>query len=307
MDPNNTIPTSDVARGPVEDASSIITNDVPDSGAGQGNPAINTEGLPTGTTVQNTQTVEQSPEPAQETAPINKEDQQRFEYWQSQHDKVSGENQALRQELNQAAEYVRNMQQQVQAQPQPSNGQPTGVQNQQNPLQKPVRPQKPHTYNEVDAFNDPESESFKYRQSLDSYRDSVIDYYDNRDMAMAEHVRRQQSAMQEQRMDTDARRYVINNIGWDEQKTSDFMNWVKAPSNVTFEHLAKIYEAQTAPPQEQIARQQKVEEMQNMQQRMEVPRTTAVTTGTTPPPQSDEDAFSASLLAGGKAMAKGIR
>jgi hypothetical protein len=304
MDPDQIIQTSDPTRGPVEDSSSIITNDVPDSGAGHENLAVRNDGLPTGTVSPTQQTVEESPEPAQETAPINKEDHNRFEYWQSQYDKAQGENMKLRQELTQVAQAVQSMQAQNS---QPSNGQPAGVPNQEASLQKPVRPQRPHTYNEVDAFNDPESESFKYRQSLDEYRDGVIDYYDRRDQVMEQEVMRQQQQFQQQRNDVEARQYMMNNVGWDEQKTAGFMEWARNPQNVTFEHLAKIYEQQIAPTPDQIARQQKVEEMQNMQQRMEVPRTTAVTTGTTPPPQSDEDAFSASLLAGGKAMAKGIR
>ena len=160
---------------------------------------------------------------------------------------------------------------------------------------------------EVDAFNDPESESFKFRQTLDDYRDGVIDYYDNRDQAMEQEVMKQQNAFNQQRLDTNARQYMIQNVGWDEQKTAQFMQWAKNPNNVTFEHLARIYEAQSAPPPEQMARQQKVEEMQSMQQRMQVPRTTQVTTGTAPPPQSEAEAFSSSLLARGKEMAKGIR
>ena len=177
MNPDQVLTTSDAARGPVEDASSAIAHDVPDSGAGHENQAIRTEGLPTGTVAPPSQPVEQSPVPAQETAPINKDDQNRFEYWQSQYDRAQGENNALKQELQNAANYVQQIehQQQPQAQPQPSNGQPVGAQNQPNPLQKPLRPQQPHTYNEVDAFNDPDSESFKYRQSLDSYRDNVSD------------------------------------------------------------------------------------------------------------------------------------
>ena len=304
MDPDQVLTTSDAARGPVEDASNAIAQDTPDIGTGHENPAIRNEGLPTGTVAPPPQTVEQSPEPAQETVPINKDDHQRFEYWQSQHDKVVGENNAMKQELQRAAQYIQQNQEQ---QPQPPNGQPTGVQNQQNPLQKPVRPQKPHTFNEVDAFNDPESESFKYRQSLDDFRDNSIDYYDRRDQAMEQEVVRQQQQFHQQRTDVEARQYMINNVGWDEQKTANFMEWAKNPRNVTFEHLAGIYEQQIAPSPREVARQQKVEEMQNMQQRMQVPRTTQVTTGTAPPQQTEEQAFSSDLLASGKAMAKGIR
>ena len=137
MDPNQ-IPTSDAARGPIEDASSVIAQDTPDIGTGQGNQAIRNEGLPAGTVVPAPQPVEQSPAPAQETVPTNRDDHQRFEYWQSQHDKVTDENTTLRSELQKAAEIVKYVQ--TQAQPSQSpNGQPTGVPNQQDPLQKPVR------------------------------------------------------------------------------------------------------------------------------------------------------------------------
>ena len=300
------IETGDAARGVNEDVNTAISQDNIDNGANLNVPPIaNTEGTPTGQvspTIE--QTVEQSPEPVQE-AP-NKLDQQRFEYWQSQYDRSQGEVQALKNELQQAAQYVQQVQQQG-LQPSPSNGQPTGVQNQETPLQKPTRPQKPHTYNEVDAFNDPDSESFKYRAALDSYRDSMIDFYDERDAAMSQQMEMQYRVAEEQRLDSDARRHVINHLGWDENKTDGFMQWVKNPNNVTFDVLAQIYDNQNAPTQEQYARQQKVQEMQNMKSRLDVPLTTQVTTGTTPPPQTDEQAFSSALLAGGKAMAIGIR
>tara|TARA_R110002020_G_scaffold92811_1_gene224288 strand:+ start:106 stop:1011 length:906 start_codon:yes stop_codon:yes gene_type:complete len=300
------IETGDAARGVNEDVNTAIPQGNIDNGANLNVPPItNTEGTPAGQVSSAIeQTVEQSPEPVQE-AP-NKLDQQRFEYWQSQYDRSQGEVQALQNELQQAAQYVQQVQQQG-LQPSPSNGQPTGVQNQETPLQKPTRPQKPHTYNEVDAFNDPDSESFKYRAALDGYRDSMIDFYDERDAAMSQQMEMQYRVAEEQRLDGDARRHVINHLGWDENKTDGFMQWVKNPNNVTFDVLAQIYDNQNAPTQEQYARQQKVQEMQNMKSRLDVPLTTQVTTGTTPPPQTDEQAFSASLLSRGKAMAKGIR
>ena len=110
-----------------------------------------------------------------------KQDTDRFEYWQSQNDKTQGELNRINAEFNQYKqmmdpvanaiqqnpEIMQNLQQQS-----PSNEQPV---QEQTSLQAPNRPEKPHSYNEVDAYNDPESESFNYRLSNDKYRDDMLD------------------------------------------------------------------------------------------------------------------------------------
>ena len=78
-----------------------------------------------------------------------KADPSRFEYWQSQADKVKGELSATQQELS----YYREQAMQG-AQQSPSNGQPV-EQAQEASLKSPVKPEKPVNYNEVDAYNDP--------------------------------------------------------------------------------------------------------------------------------------------------------
>jgi hypothetical protein len=56
------------------------------------------------------------------------------------------------------------------------------VQN-QDIIAKPDKPSKPSNYNVTDAFNDPDSESFKYREAMDDYKLAMIEHYEKKDEA----------------------------------------------------------------------------------------------------------------------------
>ena len=122
-----------------------------------------------------------------------KADPSRFEYWQSQADKVKGELSATQQELS----YYREQAMQG-AQQSPSNGQPV-EQAQETSLKSPVKPEKPVNYNEVDAYNDPESASFKFRLQKEQYQDDYISFIEEREQTReTEYARKYQQAMLEQ-------------------------------------------------------------------------------------------------------------
>ena len=95
----------------------------------------------------------------QETSP--RDDSTRFEYWQSQADKAKGELNALRQELDYYKTSVQNPDQQSPTSGEQLQGYPQGFQ--EDSLKEPAAPERPHSYNEVDAYNDSQSDSFKYR------------------------------------------------------------------------------------------------------------------------------------------------
>ena len=108
----------------------------------------------------------------------SKDDPRRHEYWQSKHDKVMSELSDARKQIDNYQNTLEPLRQGVQQNPDildaleqrvtGSNGQVNGSPqmaqqpqgNQQPSLQPPVKPQPPMTYNEVDAFTDPESDSF---------------------------------------------------------------------------------------------------------------------------------------------------
>tara|TARA_Y100000768_G_scaffold68675_2_gene48177 strand:+ start:858 stop:1751 length:894 start_codon:yes stop_codon:yes gene_type:complete len=231
-----------------------------------------------------------------------KQDTDRYEYWQSKHDKTQGELNRMSQEFEQYKNMMGPVANAIQQNPQilqnleqqsPSNEPPA----QQNSLQAPNRPEKPHSYNEVDAYNDPDSDSFKYRLSVDKYRDDMLDYYGKVDEYRQEQQTLAYEAQREQQAQNQAVSYATQTLGWDANKANDAINWLQNPSNVTFETLFKVYEMNHAPSREQMQSQQKVAEYQQREERMKVPQSTAVTSGTSQAPMSDEQLFNQSMLA----------
>ena len=231
----------------------------------------------------------ESPAPA-------KEDSSRFEYWQSQADKVTSELSNAQQEL----QYYRSQAQQQQ--PTVSNGQPNGQPQQdmgvqQNSLQPPVKPAKPVNYNEVDAYNDPESTSFKFRLEKERYQDDYMGFLEQKDEVRESQMRAQyeQAYAQQQTnlVKNNAVSHAMNGYGFDQLKAGDFVNWASNPNNVTVDHLIKLYMMKDAPD----ARvEQKRQEMKKSQEVLAIPRSAAVETGASEAPRNDEDLFNDGLL-----------
>ena len=266
------------------------------------------EGLPVGTTAPLNPSQEglNQAEAPMENTPVD--DPNRMQYWQSQADKAKNENFKIQQELEYYQNTLGPIANAIQSDPElldrleqknlsnaPQQGSPAQG-NLDGPLKQPEAPVKPHSYNEVDAYNDPESESFKFRLAKDQYRDGMIDYYGKVDAYRQQEQQAQFARQQEVQAINQAQSYAMNNFGWDSQKSNDFITWAQNPNNVTMEHLAKIYDAVNSPSRSQVEAQQKVIQMQQQNQRMNVPRTATVEQGTPAPTMTDEQAFSAGLL-----------
>ena len=249
---------------------------------------------------------------AEETNPVEgsipaKEDPTRYEYWQSQRDKAVTENQRLQQRLEYyqgtldpiARELERNPQILDTLEASVSGGQANGSYgneiNSGSP-QMPVKPQKPVQYNEVDAFNDPESDSYAYRQQMDTYRDNMQDYLFQREESRDQQYQSYMARQQENMMLNQVQSHMLNSYKWNNNKVSDFMQWAQNPANITVDRLAKLYELENTPSQSESQLAQKKQAMQNQANRMNIPRTTAVEKGQAPPPMNDEDMFNAGLM-----------
>tara|TARA_R100000805_G_C3617895_1_gene120289 strand:- start:202 stop:1098 length:897 start_codon:yes stop_codon:yes gene_type:complete len=219
-----------------------------------------------------------------------KDDPSRFEYWQSQADKVKGE-------LSQTQKELAYYREQAMQQQQPPNGQPNGQQVQKNSLQPPVKPEKPVNYNEVDAYNDPESVSFKYRLDKERFNDEYIGYIEKREENRErEYAERYQKAMIEQEttnLRNNAYSHAVNSYGWSPDQARGFVDWASNPNNVTIDHLAKLYQMKDA-PNAQV--QQRKDAIIKEREIVSMPRTASVETGKSEPPMSDEDIFNAGLM-----------
>ena len=163
-------------------------------------------------------------------------------------------------------------------------------------MKPPSRPDKPHSYSEVDAYNDPDSESFKYRLANDKYRDDMIDYYGKVDNYRQEQQALAYEAQRDQMAQSQARNYAMQSLGWDANKVTSAIQWLQNPSNVSFETLFKVYEMAHAPSKEQVQSQQRVADYQNREERMKVPQSTTVASGTSQAPVNDEQLFNQSML-----------
>ena len=273
----NIIEVSNADQAPREDAMLNVEQ-----------PAIPNGEVPVDTGVADTIT-----QGTQETSP--RDDSTRFEYWQSQADKAKGELNALRQEL----EYYRSNTNPAE-QSSVSNGQPQAYPEQglQEPsLKEPTAPERPHSYNEVDAYNDPQSESFKYRVAKESYRDKYMDFLTKKDQVREQEMQaRYQAQMQQQQtqmVQQQAMSHAVNNFGWEQSKAMEFVRWSQNPENLTLDNLAKLFELRTNP---NPVVKQRTEEMQNQANRLSVPKTAVVQTGQAEQPKSDEQMFSDALL-----------
>ena len=266
-------------------------------------PTIPTEEVP----VENATGVDQpiTQEATQETS--SKDDSTRFEYWQSQADKAKGELGQIRKELDYYKNSLAPVEQMIRNNPQvldqleqtPSNGQPQAYPNglQETSLKEPSAPERPHSYNEVDAYNDPESESFKYRLAKEQYRDEYLGYLQQKDQVREQEMQaqyeQQMAQQQNHMMRTQAHSHAVNSYGWDANKANEFVNWAQNPDNLTMDNLAKLFELRT---NTNPVVQQRTQEMQNQAERLAVPKTAAVQTGKAEQPRTDEQLFSDALL-----------
>ena len=241
----------------------------------------------------------QQAETTESSETLAKEDPSRFEYWQSQSDKVSGELKNVREELD----YYKSQFTQAQQQSSPPNGQPQGVPQQQaapteTSLRPPKKPPKPVNYNEVDAYNDPESMSFKYRLNKERFNDAYIGYLELKDRQRETQMKRayneQLVQQQAQMLQTNAISHAQNSWGWENGKAQEFVQWATDPNNVTMDHLAKLFEMKDGANRDVV--QQKAAEMQRSKQVLTMPRTASVESGRSESPMTDEQVFNAGLM-----------
>ncbi len=233
--------------------------------------------------------------------PPVKQDADRYEYWQSKHDRTAGELSQVRKELDYYKQTLGPVAEAVQQNPNvlqnfqqsPSNEPPA---QEQNSLKAPSRPEKPHSYNEVDAYNDPDSDSFKYRLANDKYRDDMIDYYGKVDNHRQEQAAVAYEQQREAMAQNQATSYAVQSLGWEPSKAQHAIQWLQNPDNVSFETLFKVYEMAHAPAREAAVAQQRAAEAQQREQRMQVPQSTAVASGTSQAPMNDEQMFNQGMM-----------
>ncbi len=162
--------------------------------------------------------------------------------------------------------------------------------NQAAPVQKPVKPVRPNGYDEIDAYQDVESSSFKYRQEMEKYRDDMIEYTqlenENLKNNIAQAEQQQARTQQIGQLQND-----LINRGYTQDQANDFINWANQDESFTIENLIQLHGQirgiNPAQPAQQTQQQfvepqvqNKVQQMISERQRLSQPGAVAAASGT---------------------------
>tara|TARA_R100000458_G_scaffold58887_1_gene67965 strand:- start:2589 stop:3518 length:930 start_codon:yes stop_codon:yes gene_type:complete len=198
------------------------------------------------------QTGEEAPEAApsevqEQPKPLEaKNDDTRFQYWQSQAAQKDNQIRQMQQQMQQAQQQM----QQPQAEPEPA------VQEFPPP---PERPAKPRNFNRQEAFEDSSSESARYLDEVDEWRDKMDEYNSLRNQYDNALVREKMEKMEEERNRAikvreaqiqqanqmkEVDQLMQGNYGMTPQESQDFIKQMSDPSSISIDNLVKLYRLQ---------------------------------------------------------------
>ena len=186
-------------------------------------------------------------QPAQETIkPVvdNNNDETRYQYWQSQADKLKSENAKLKESMAQQTQAPvkpqANVQEQVEEFPAP-----------------PEKPQRPRNFSREDAYADPNSESARYLDDHDQWRDNMTEYnalktqYDNAvlqerfdkiEQEKVDNAKRAEAYRVQQQQTNEVKDYVTGHYGFSQEQANDFVQKMSNPESLTVDNLVKLYQ-----------------------------------------------------------------
>ena len=171
----------------------------------------------------------------------------RYQYWQSQADKLKNERDQIQQQFNQLAvnnQALPETQQAEEAEPEIEFPDP------------PEKPHKPYNFSMDEAMSDPSSESAKFVQSEQTWRDEMDDHknlqfeyqmamlQDERDEMQVQRqqdIQRSESERQQAAQVSTIKEQVMNQYQVDSQVADDFVRVMSDPSSISMDNLWKLY------------------------------------------------------------------
>lgn len=178
----------------------------------------------------------------------NKNDERRFQYWQSEADKAKNENAQLKAQMEQM-----NQPQQVESTP---------VEQEKKPEDFPPPPEKPQTpvgFNRAEAMEDPRSASAQYLDKLDSWRDDIVEYnalkneyntalvqerLEAQESQRQEELQKQAQLQQQQAQVTEIHQRVQGEYGLSADEATEFIQTMSKPESLTMDNLVQLYRMQ---------------------------------------------------------------
>ena len=191
----------------------------------------------------------EAPSTQETSQPLDaRNDDTRYEYWQSQAAKRENEIKQMQMQM-----------QQVQTQVGQQAPQQAPVQERETFPEAPPKPVRPRAFNRQEAYEDSSSESARYLDEVDEWRDTMDEYtslkgqYDNAllqeqlenqrtNQAQAERVR--QAQIQQASQMQEVSNLVQGHYGMSPQETQDFVKTMSDPSSITVDNLVQLYRMQ---------------------------------------------------------------
>jgi hypothetical protein len=200
--------------------------------------------------------VEMKADPSAQSSTTPNNDEVRYQYWQSEADKRGNELDGMKQTNEMLQKQVNTL---IERGAAPGQGQPAQAEETFEFPDPPGRPQKPHGFNRAEAYEDPSSESARYLDTIEGWRDDMDEYnrlrgeYDRELLAaerqsFTDEQNRQKEAYQQQAQHneqiTTIRSQVAQKFNADEATIDDFMETMSKPESLTVENLWKLYSLQ---------------------------------------------------------------
>lgn len=240
---------------------------------------------------------EQAPVPGQQAAettqqPIPaKEDESRFEYWQSKSGQIQRELDEIKGgQLHAIAQYVQRTPEMLDIVEEGLRGGP--ITKPRSMPEKPIRPQKPDNYDSSEA-HDPETASGRYTIAQNEYLEKKDIYIDARDEQATIQVKRNADKARLAELKTG----LMREGGLNEVETDEFLNMLDSPEARNPVTLAKYYRVLKAPAQDDIANQEKARQLLAQRKGLESPPPLATAGGETPPQMTPEQQMVESMKA----------
>ena len=251
-------------------------------------------------------------EPQVAEQPQETPQEERYEYWQSKYDQQASEYNRMQEkmkELENVAPIAKHIEENpwildnVASSLSGNTPKVAGNTESRGLPKKPERPSKPNNYDPSEAYMDPESSSFKYRDSLDNYREDLVSYQENMESYREEQQNKQYEAQQRQQQEAMAvqqqeamARNLQESYGYTPDRATEFSKYYSSPDSISLENLVALDRLRNAPSSAEVETRQKAEMMKNRQNRVNIPPPASVGGGENQPQYSDEDLFNLGLM-----------
>jgi len=229
-------------------------------------------------------------------------DVKRYQYWQSEADKARNENAEM-------AKRLEVLEAQAQ-QPQPERIEPEQDLSFPDPPQKPG---KPRNYNRAEALEDPDSDSARYQEAVDNWRDDMDEYnrlhsqYTQAVMVEErERIRKDNENIKRAQAEREAynnnmaqmSNHLKNTYQASDEEINSFVKVMDDPKNITVDNLFQLYRMQNGgavanAPVTQTAQSDSFEQRKRAQS---VPSPMGVVTGQSSAQQSGNDSMMDSMI-----------